>query len=103
MRRLDARRFESCRKISELPGAPVVMTTIKPSDRLHKNVLSWGVLALIEPGQDGFSGVVLTGQGSLPVNVQVPSEMASKLRLMVGKQVVIGHVEGRWVCGTKTA
>ena len=74
---------------------------VKLSDRFHMNELLWGRLESVGMNQDGLVDVVLTGQGCLAVVAQVSLELASKLRPMVGQQVIIGHVEGRWVCGTK--
>lgn len=77
------------------------MVPIKLSDRLRGDQLFWGLLDSVGTDQDGLVEVVLTGQGCLPVVAEVPLELACKLRPMIGQQVIIGHVKGRWVCGTK--
>lgn len=76
---------------------------VKLSDRPHSNILNWGWLDSVGTDQDGLVRVILTGQNCLPVVAEVPLELASKLRHMVGQQIVMARIEGRWSWGMKTA
>ena len=77
------------------------MVPIKLSDRPPKNRLFWGLLDSVGTDQDGLVKVVLKGQGCLPVVAQVPLELGSRLRPIIGQQIVIVHISGRWSWGTK--